>query len=1374
MHLFHQKAKNTIRSWAMSSFFLDKKNFELTSQKKICSIFLLGTTVSGVYSWSVPAWAQSPCKSIILQDCNVSGMFYGNLSIPAATNIDALTIADDGSIMGTSGSGYGIDNHGKITTLINSGYINSLYNETDGGIGSLVDSATIGSIKNAGSIGSLIYTGMIMDPGIQSIVNSGTITNTQSTQASNTGEIISLFGVGLYNRTDNSSLSNTGTITGDVSNVNAITGTAANQSFSVGIYNDISGVLATTNNGIIIGNGDIGFGLDNFGTITSLENGALGKIEGLGGINNGSGVGIENAGSINTITNGSIILGTGGVGSGEDGDQGGEGVGIGNVTSMAIDALTNSGTITGTGGAGNDFGGGSGAGVDNWGVITTLFNNENSIIEGIGGADSNVGGEGAGIYNEASGSIGTLTNTGTIEGVGGEAIAYSGGVGAGIDNFGNITTLENNKGSLIEGTGGSGLYGNNGVGLENEIGGSIGSITNIGTIEGNGGAGTSFSGNEYGVDNQGTITTLINSGLIEAPTDALYLDAGSTLGTLNNSGTIAGNIDNESTIALTITGGAGSQYGTFTGYNGSIATINSPAAPVVFNSGNLLLDDNISASNVVDSGATLLVNDAISSSPFSIVSGTLEVGDASHLSANLTSDTQVSGAGILSGYGTITGNVVNAGTVYPGGTAGSLHVIGNYTQNSDGTLEVNVNPSQGNQAPIAGINYNQLIVSGSATLDGKLLINANMPRSSSAYSVGRTYNFLSAQKIIGNFSEIALAGPYSQYLTASLAGITTDKNGGEVDSVIISIAGGTGAGTSTSSAGTGASTGGTGAGTSTSGAGTGASTGSTGAGTSTGGPSSNANQQTVANLEGSGPVNIDGGTLTDTGNGSQTYSGTITGSGGLSQSGSGTLILTGKNTFTGPTTIESGALEVGTASAPDASITSQVTVGTKGMLRGHGAVGSVQNNGTVSPGGTIGILTVNGTYTQATIAVLAIEITPNTIAGTGYDQLRVNGDATLSGALNIIVDTPDAGTSYKVGSIYNILTTTKGINGNFTSFSLSGNYASYLTASNIITDDKLVYQVMIVPVKSTLNTGSGQNLQNAPAFRSSRFYDEAMYAQNQSLFSVLSSTEGTQQGFWMHGLGSFGHAPNINFTYKGFTLGHGFAVAPNLIVGTALSNIYTNTNADNSSSVGETTIGGEIYGIYNQAGWTINNTVAAGNISNSAHRNLPEIATGRFKNNGSYEGVSLSSSYTGIESHNFFISPHAHANYLHTFMGAGQETNLGILNLYYGHISTNLAQLGGGITAGYQTFTRTSKLTVSLSLGGLATFGNTHAGSRKTLGLYSTNEAGLIAPIGAFTPSVSINLAGKNKPFTLSATWNGEFAEHSNSQAFMLQSGYKW
>jgi len=72
-----------------------------------------------------------------------------------------------------------------------------------------------------------------------------------------------------------------------------------------------------------------------------------------------------------------------------------------------------------------------------------------------------------------------------------------------------------------------------------------------------------------------------------------------------------------------------------------------------------------------------------------------------------------------------------------------------------------------------------------------------------------------------------------------------------------------------------------------------------------------------------------------------------------------------------------------------------------GVLMGYGSiVGDVNNNaGSVSPGGSAGILVIEGGYTQSSAGSLEIELgglTPDR-----YDLLEVTGSAVLSGVLNV-------------------------------------------------------------------------------------------------------------------------------------------------------------------------------------------------------------------------------------------------------------------------------------------------------------------------------------------------------------------------------------
>ncbi|MCI0682029.1 MAG: LamG domain-containing protein, partial [Gemmataceae bacterium] len=89
-----------------------------------------------------------------------------------------------------------------------------------------------------------------------------------------------------------------------------------------------------------------------------------------------------------------------------------------------------------------------------------------------------------------------------------------------------------------------------------------------------------------------------------------------------------------------------------------------------------------------------------------------------------------------------------------------------------------------------------------------------------------------------------------------------------------------------------------------------------------------------------------------------------------------------------------------------------------GALGGSGIIhANLSNAGTVAPGNSPGILTVNGNYTQAADGSLDIEIQGTNPATPDFDQLIVNGTVTLAGALNVDVIggfTPVNGNSFNI------------------------------------------------------------------------------------------------------------------------------------------------------------------------------------------------------------------------------------------------------------------------------------------------------------------------------------------------------------------------
>lgn len=107
--------------------------------------------------------------------------------------------------------------------------------------------------------------------------------------------------------------------------------------------------------------------------------------------------------------------------------------------------------------------------------------------------------------------------------------------------------------------------------------------------------------------------------------------------------------------------------------------------------------------------------------------------------------------GVLSGNGTLAGNLTSTGTVSPGSSAGALHIEGSYSQTVSGPFTGQLNIELGGPTPGSG--YDQLLVSGPVTLDGFLivsLINGFPP------AAGQTFDILDWGSVSGAFQSISL------------------------------------------------------------------------------------------------------------------------------------------------------------------------------------------------------------------------------------------------------------------------------------------------------------------------------------------------------------------------------------------------------------------------------------------------------------------------------------------------------------------------------------------------------------------------------------------------------------------------------------------
>jgi len=373
-----------------------------------------------------------------------------------------------------------------------------------------------------------------------------------------------------------------------------------------------------------------------------------------------------------------------------------------------------------------------------------------------------------------------VTNNGTLEATGGGQLV-----------LGNVT---NTNGTIFAGSSSS-VYivpyatiigGNLTSASGGEIQGAVGAtlqgvtITQGSTYSVYSGAWNALSGN---LVNQGTV--LMGGNGIGS---TLYIE--SSTSTFAGGGTV--NLSNNSSIqGLSSTQSLVNQDNTIQG-QGSIgylsSFINGGTVNANVSGGTLTIESAPTTNNgtfQVTEGSTLQVNTSFtttgtvnigaltdtSASLFQMAGGNdyVQTGGATSLwsaHSTLSAPTVNIEGGLLQGFGTIQGNLINSGTVHPGDGPGILTVMGNYTQNSGGILNIAIG------GLTSGSQYSVLSVSGKASLSGMLEVNfAN----GFSPTVDDTFVILASSGLSGTFTDNTIqAGNVTFDVEYSPAGYKND------------------------------------------------------------------------------------------------------------------------------------------------------------------------------------------------------------------------------------------------------------------------------------------------------------------------------------------------------------------------------------------------------------------------------------------------------------------------------------------------------------------------------------------------------------------------------------------------------------------------
>ncbi len=135
------------------------------------------------------------------------------------------------------------------------------------------------------------------------------------------------------------------------------------------------------------------------------------------------------------------------------------------------------------------------------------------------------------------------------------------------------------------------------------------------------------------------------------------------------------------------------------------------------------------------------------------------------------------------------------------------------------------------------------------------------------------------------------------------------------------------------------------------------------------------------------------------------------------KTGAGTQKLSGVNTYTGLTTVQEGILVV------NGSLAGDVLTNSLGTLKGNGTIGGTfTNTGVVSPGESIGTLTV-GNYIENN-GIYNVEVN-----GVGQsNRIIASGTATLNGG-TVVVSSPNG--IFRFQQPYTIVTMQRGVDGTY-------------------------------------------------------------------------------------------------------------------------------------------------------------------------------------------------------------------------------------------------------------------------------------------------------------------------------------------------------
>jgi hypothetical protein len=698
----------------------------------------------------------------------------GIIAGTVGTGTVKLTIQSGGLVEGSGavelGGSNTVDNSGTITGV--SVGIQSATSEID------LDNKLGGMITATGTNANAIIAGEFPVPGgAFSGSNEGTITS-QGSAITSAGNITLTSNSGMISTTNTTvSFGNAVSTVGDVK-VSANTGTISGGFTAI----QAGGNADVTNSKTITGGTGAGggFGITASGSATLDNDNQNATVSGnAGAVNAGTDATVTNSGTLSSSAGDTILAGSGTakVTNNATGTITSTGANVFAIAGNTVN-LNNSGMVQATGGGG---------GIAVFSANLAPINVTNS------GTIQIIGAAGTSIAIEGTATTGTnmISNSGTISSNG--ASAPSSAAAAIVVSTGTTITNSPNNGSpaLIQDTGAGS------VGILANAGSGAVSITNDGTISGDGNAINTNTSGLTTIGNTGTISnttggggtpgdirvnvaSITNTGtgkITGADVGILFRNSQTTGSTIFNAGTISGATAaiqfSSASSGNTLTLGPGFTItGNVTQGAGNILQLGGSSGAGSFNVSNIGTQyQNFTTFNKIDTSSWTLTGSGAQA--WTVEQGTLQVDGT-------IGNTTVQSGGILDGTGT-TGAVTvdGGGTLAPGDDPGIM-TTGNLDLQASSTLSIEI---EGTTPGVGG--FSQVAVNGSVTLAGTLsttFLNGFTPQSGDSFEI---INNDGNDLVSGTFAGLA------QNATFTLGSATYRINyaGGDGNDVVLTVLG---------------------------------------------------------------------------------------------------------------------------------------------------------------------------------------------------------------------------------------------------------------------------------------------------------------------------------------------------------------------------------------------------------------------------------------------------------------------------------------------------------------------------------------------------------------------------------------------------------